>query len=639
MATLQRRGAYQPILRLTPNREFLLRPLPEYLLPLWRWRRCRVAGKVVKQFTIDGVVRDMPVCHARVHICEVDQLRLALPTLPDDLLTRWRDDLLRPFPLPEPRPVWPPVPPVPPFLDLGLREPRPVRALAYQQQAAPELAPAVRAGLLASDLQVVRATLLDNLTLLRPHLCLYPYLRPWLFRCDPIKTVVTDEYGRFDTDIFYQLFGDKPDLYFWIEQEIDGVMTTIYRPSIACHTYWNYACGTELTLRVTDPRVRPGCIGVLNGPLAWVQTIGNAAQVRDIQQTDAISLIQGVPFNAVGCTDWNTAGLGQYGLANRKVRPFGEQLGFWVYFGNETGPGFPIAQYRWTYRKVRSAALGPVSAGDAAWTPIGGALKKPYYIEVTEGGVAKVVTKYYDLDPDNNGIYRIPPADASDIEPGAAWLTRSTWSATFDTNGLKGNGLYEFRLQVFNAAGNPLSPPAEFYQISAENDSTESAPAGSSFFGGGQFRIRMRIDNANVEADLYQPTVNGTAASTECGFLAYGSKSAKSVGLAFRAQHPQDFAIFHMGVIRGAGNEIVEATDAGMVIGSTTDYRLGADGVYRVRSSAGSPTTNLSAADVLGSCDKAAFSSRLAAYYLRTNGSQSTYTTAYTETVAWALEP
>ena len=61
--------------------------------------------------------------------------------------------------------------------------------------------------------------------------------------------VYTNHQGRFDTTIYYPCFGDHPDLYFWVEYCIGGTWTTVYAPPIACNTYWNYVCGSSVTIR------------------------------------------------------------------------------------------------------------------------------------------------------------------------------------------------------------------------------------------------------------------------------------------------------------------------------------------------------------------------------------------------------
>jgi hypothetical protein len=57
-----------------------------------------------------GATQDMPVCGARVHICEVDRWPLIIARLPDHEILRLRDDLidiLRHPRLPKTRPPFP----------------------------------------------------------------------------------------------------------------------------------------------------------------------------------------------------------------------------------------------------------------------------------------------------------------------------------------------------------------------------------------------------------------------------------------------------------------------------------------------------------------------------------------------------
>jgi hypothetical protein len=50
-------------------------------------------------------------------------------------------------------------------------------------------------------------------------------------------------------------FDDKPDLYFWLEYQIGASGRRCITP-LLCYTYWDYACGTEVILHVTDPALR-----------------------------------------------------------------------------------------------------------------------------------------------------------------------------------------------------------------------------------------------------------------------------------------------------------------------------------------------------------------------------------------------
>jgi len=143
--------------------------------------------------------------------------------------------------------------------------------------------------------------------------------------------VTVDEQGRFDTTIWYRCFLDQPDLYFWVEYFINGVWTTVYRPSIGCHTYWNYACGSEVIIRVTDPRVLP-CSPApdLPGRQVAIMSIGNAVSMFEIQGS------------AAGASEGlTTAG-----------EPFGGVLEPHVSFSRSALIGSGITHYRWSYKRL-----------------------------------------------------------------------------------------------------------------------------------------------------------------------------------------------------------------------------------------------------------------------------------------------
>ena len=71
-----------------------LLPIPDFHWKWWLWCMCRVRGRVVRPVTINGITYDMPVCHARVHICEVDPFWILVSRLPDDVIWRLRDELI-----------------------------------------------------------------------------------------------------------------------------------------------------------------------------------------------------------------------------------------------------------------------------------------------------------------------------------------------------------------------------------------------------------------------------------------------------------------------------------------------------------------------------------------------------------------
>ncbi len=95
-ADLEQMHAYEPVLKVDPKKQaYELLPIPNEIWKWWLKCKCRVRGKVVKPVVINGFVVDKPVCGARVHICEVDMLWVMIPKLPDPLIVRLRDDLIR----------------------------------------------------------------------------------------------------------------------------------------------------------------------------------------------------------------------------------------------------------------------------------------------------------------------------------------------------------------------------------------------------------------------------------------------------------------------------------------------------------------------------------------------------------------
>ncbi|MCA1553794.1 MAG: hypothetical protein LC737_05405, partial [Chloroflexi bacterium] len=329
---MERMKAYEPVWQFKPESSVQeIGAIPSALSKFWLWCQCRVRGRVVRPVTIGGTTQELPVCNARVHICEVDPWYWFIIRLPDHLIFKLRDDLIQlerepfrhPIPLPDPppfnfdpgyidpspeniarmngaqdlfsrfdwsgvekRPAAPgrsvkdfgdvmlnpqPLPPKESGFDLNARalnpQPEPpgsplmrMERFALNPQPEPPGISALssmrfetRASLMSSSAHVVRQSLLANAQLIRPFFCLWPWWWWWWrwYRCDEIAVLQTNAQGRFDTTIWYLCAGDKPDLYFWVEYNIGGTWTTVYRPPIACNTFWDYACGTDVTIRMT----------------------------------------------------------------------------------------------------------------------------------------------------------------------------------------------------------------------------------------------------------------------------------------------------------------------------------------------------------------------------------------------------
>ena len=245
-ASLKRMGAYAKPARFLTERPSLDVTIPGIIFP--KWCLCLVRGRLVKRITLpDGTTVERPVCHARVHICEVDRIPYIITKIPDPDIFRLREDLLdklrvipRPFP-PGPGPDPDPragMIPTPRALSLEV----PTAGLTPAQQLS------VTALATSTSVSHLRRHLTDLSSLIAIHLCDLFYIWGY-FDVDCLTVVEADGEGRFSTIIAYDC-ADRPDLYFWVEQFQEGAWRTVYRPSIGCGTYWNYVCGTELVFNL-----------------------------------------------------------------------------------------------------------------------------------------------------------------------------------------------------------------------------------------------------------------------------------------------------------------------------------------------------------------------------------------------------
>lgn len=666
LETMRRVQAYEPAWRLDPRQSVVdLQPIPELHWGWWLWCRCRVRGRVVKPVDVHGVIHDRPVCNARVHICEVDRLRWIIPRLPDFIIHRLRDELLavidRPVPIPEPDPpvfrfdpsVVDPSPiniarlnrinpqPEPPGLPASLAtqiagrigevalnpQPLPPKALL-------ELPLQTRAALASPSVTTLRRALVDNFTIIRPWLCWWPWLWPYICLCEEIDIVITDHQGRFDAEIWYPCAGDHPDLYFWIEYCIGGTWTTVYRPHVCCNTYWDYACGSEVTLTVTDPRV-PWCGDdpPLPGKQVAVLSIGNGASMTEIQRA------------AAGTSEGLTT----------SGQPFGGSLEPHVWFGEDLIPS-GITHYRWSYRRLGSSGN---------WTAVDREVVR-HYGEILADST--LTFRAFPLGPDpafpGQSLFKIRPADPP-LNPGvvsASWAPEvdgrsNTASAYFRSHLLEGgdaevaDGKYELRLELFRSDGSLVNLTDEAVLLKVP---TIAAPFGLGDVptelvahfpalpgdmedrvirdGAGKivaFRVVLHVDNNPCEAEIYQVSVNSISAGP-CGFITYTPGAAAVI--SFKARHPHDFATFTFRVDKGSSGQVAAASASGSVAGpSVNGFNRDAASVF---------TKNVPVATLLGECTEAAFAETLRVDALATDGwSTLNYLDDTATPKAFALEP
>ncbi|MBK9425880.1 MAG: hypothetical protein IPN63_00215 [Gammaproteobacteria bacterium] len=288
--------------------------LPFVIYPdIWRcWLRsaCVVRGNLYKRVLIGGIYENFPVCDASVEVYEVDPLWIILPKLPDLIIDRLRDIVLRPIPFPIPEPI--PGPDPAPFGRAAMvpvqrhctrRRPRlPTRRRHWPQPQATALRYSAQVG---SRRQFQQA-LIDHAELIRPLLCCITRVSSPCSGSPPPKPTTAG--------IFKPLFfngcnnPDQPDLYFKAKQKLFGWLDVyIYAPTpIACHTWWDYRCGTEVNLYTSSPWAHtcapcPPVIGP-PGKNRWVAFLAVGVHGLNNIYGTAPDLVGSVTANNLGLT-------------------------------------------------------------------------------------------------------------------------------------------------------------------------------------------------------------------------------------------------------------------------------------------------------------------------------------------------
>lgn len=636
---LLRHGAYEPVLRIG-NEMIRHIDIPGAILDRWPFCFCWVRGRVLRS------ADNRPVCNARVHICEVDRLPWLIARLPDPDIVRLRDDLLEVYrkpPIPDPPPFRVPPVRVPPGPD-PFPPPLPRGALRFGAAAgmgagtrfagasSADIAalnpqplpprwddatpPALDMMLHSRSAVVLRRALVDNWQRLVPWLCLWQH-RWWWFTCDEVSVVTTDPQGRFEATILYACGGDRPDVYVWVEYDFGNGFETVHKPSLACHTHWNHACGTEIVVRVTDPRV-PGCGEEpdLPGRQVVVLSIGRDIAVREIQTAGARGL--------------TTAG-----------EPFGQTLEPRVDFSRSALIAAGIPYYRWSVRRLSgpdgvsgTAPAGSVPIG--GWSPLIRDVYRHYRVGTgfpsdamgpmpTAGPGAAPVPNLFRIRP------VLPPA-------GTEWvvLDESIDLATayFDTASLAGApvgpstddlaaGLYEMKLELFDTAGALVNWTAAGIDLRITDQVapfgsgaiTTSAASGDNRILAGSdtmgFRMVVRVDNSRCSADIL-PVGGGVTPDPLCGFHSYALGTDVAT-LSFVARHPNRFATYSFAVTRGADPGLLVAT--GGTAGEAGAAPFSQTGGFTY-SSGGTVTVSA----LLGPCPNAALAERLHVWAMATNG-------------------
>lgn len=605
-AELLRRGAQEKHLNFRGRPERLQANIT--LLPdVWRgWLQnfCFVRGNLNKRVLIGGKYVNFPICHATVEVYEVDPLWLIIPKLPDLVLDRLRDIIKDPrrikipvqvepipHPIPEPDPA--------PFARPDMLHKDPDADRRFTETAATsfnDLAGATQLRFVAqsgSKLQFQNA-LIAQAALVRPLLCwLYPkYVTKQL-----VATTQTDDCGHFQT-IFYKGFNnpDKPDLYFKARQKIFGFFDAyIYAPTpIACHTWWNYSCGSEVSLYSASPWAQtcspcPPVIGP-SGKNRWVAFLAIGGH--------GLNDIYGTSVDAAATTNVTNLGLTQDG------RPWGGTLLPRLEFSNDLEAA-GVRYYQVLYRQGSSGSfkpltgqvhhyyrhdivtpignmpswspelLGPVNVDDGAGHLIPDLFKIPFP-SVAPSGVWAV--------PHQTNVEREHLASAKFptqvIAPGMEYRKEDGVLLGGDTS-----GKYQLQVKLFDAKGQQVDIAALgiVFAVPKDEDSFGSIKTDDASSLGlvidNSMIITLHVDNNRCYAKIAPPTINSVPADECCGVLRYSADS--QVDLSFEARHPHNFAKYTFTIVRSAteleSQKNIPVTASTNNLSRSADYLLNED--------------------------------------------------------------
>jgi hypothetical protein len=600
---LLRRGAQEQHLRVGLDEARLKVELPIHpdIWRPWLLGLCLVKGTLQKRVVRDGITVDLPVCHATVEIYEVDPIWIIIPKLPKDLIDRLRDVLVNPIPLPDPPPEFPPFGgpfpgpgPSPAPFSLNMADTHRVDAVAISALHEASGSTALRFNALSGSDLAFRQSLIDHADLIRPILC---WLHPTLVTTHRVGTAYTDDCGHFRTYIFKGFANpDQPDLYFRATQRLFGFFDiTIYAPvPIACHTWWDYVCGTEVSLYTSHPLAMTcsPCPPVIAGD-NWVlfMAIGNFPLSRIHGTGQALGAATSVNL---GLTDGES--------------PWGGLLRPRLEFDNSLRDSLGVKYYRLSWKRDAEP--------DVAYKHLNGSISRHYAHMIG----LDLVLDAYPLGPVTVGLegnlFEIPPS----IPPLGQWsipdAVEDTTSGKFNTVVADGtpvlDGKVQIRVELFDAGGSPVNILAKgiryFVPTSMDLSGTIHTVDASvlGLVAGNTLVITLHVNNESCTANITPPAIGGAVADPCCGVLKYGP--GDSVTLAWQASHPHDFATYSFSVVRGISGVY---SNGGGVSGGSFSVTRSVDHLLN---------DNLPGGCVPGGCPVAGFSENLYVAATTTDG-------------------
>ena len=462
-------------------------------------------------------------------------------------------------------------------------EPEEAMASVRALSEAPEIRSAANVSLSA-----FKTSLLAKPELLRPLFC---WLWPPAVNMQLVATATTDDCGHFRTSFYRGCSSDTPDLYFKAYRRFGFFRIPIYAPlPIACHTWWNYVCGTEVTLITTNPFALtcPPCKPVI-APPHWVlaMAVGNTS----------LAAVRGTSVALQPTTDASNIGLTSGGA------PFGGYIRLRFEFDNTLRTDLNVKYYRIRWRKIGSG--NPyVALTEDVWR---------HYAHMVG---STLMIEPYKLGPQPVGgtpnLFEIPPA----LPPDGQWsipdAVVDTTSAAFTSAALApaggGEGDYRFELTLYNAAGVAVNANTLGikYRVPTTLDLTAAIPTANAASLGlvtaaGRLVYQLHVDNNACDAAMQPPEISGSVSADPCGLLRYGP--GDSVTLHWTALHPHQFATFKHAVVKGATELPAPITTSGVVTPAP-----------------GTHAETHAVADLLGDCTIAGFAETVSVWAMATDG-------------------
>jgi len=623
---LMRRGAQEYHLRIDPKLTRYDVGLTIYpdVWRCWLLSFCIVRGNLNKRVLIGGTYENYPVCNATVEVYEVDPIWIIIPKLPDLVLERIRDIIVDPRPIPIPTPE--PGPDPAPFARADMMQARSEMHHRLDSDAAMTLKQLAGASTLRYTAQVgsklqFQQALIENAVLIRPLLCLF---YPRYVTMQRVATANTDECGHFQTFFFKGCHNhDTPDLYFKAKQKLFGWLDVyVYAPTpIACYTWWNYACGSEVNLYTSSPWAQtcspcPPVVGP-EGKNRWVAFMAIGAH--------GANNIYGTAQDLAGSTNSTNIGLTQSGA------PWGGMLLPRLEFSNALESA-GVRYYQMSWRKGSSGAFLPLdgqvhhyyrhdvptpTGNMPAWTP---ELLGPVNVD---DGMGHMIPNLFKIP-----FPSVAPAGVWDVPPDIAEIKEHFANAKFPTQtiapgthynadgtalvGMDTSGKYEIKLDLFNATGQPVNIGALgiVYAVPTDPDGSGTInTVDASTLGlvsGNSMVITLHVDNNRCFAAIDPPMIGAASADPCCGVLKY--QPDDSVSMGWHAKHPHDFATFSFSVVRGVQTVI---SDWGPVAASSSPTVQTVDFMMNHNLPAGCPVDG---------CQVAGFSENLYVDSMATDG-------------------